>query len=426
MRSGLPKVLHAVAGRPMIAHVAAALEPLSPSATLVVVAPGDDVVAGAVPHATPAIQSEPLGTADAVLRTRGELAEFQGDVLIVFGDTPLVTAAAMKAMVEARRAADDPAVVVLGFEPPQPYGYGRLVLDANGALEAIVEDRDATPAQREIRLCNSGMMAADAGTLFDLLAEVEPDNARGEFYLTDIVALAGKRDLKCAVVMGDADELMGVNSRADLARAEAVAQDRLRQAAMAGGVTMTDPASVTLSFDTQLGSDVVIEPNVFVGPGVSIGDGAVIRAFCHLEGAAIGAGATVGPFARLRPGTEIGEAARVGNFVEIKNAQLRAGARASHLSYLGDATVGEGANIGAGTITCNYDGFSKSTTEIGAGAFIGSNTALVAPVRIGEGAVVGAGSTITSDVSTDALALTRAPQREVEGWAGKRRARRRK
>ncbi len=421
MRSDVPKVLHAVAGRPMIAHVLAAVGALSPSKIIAVIGPGDDAVADAVPQAIPVVQSEPKGTAHAVLRAKDALAGFEGDVLIVYGDTPLATPQTMRAMVEARRGGERPSVVVLGFEPISPDGYGRLVLSDDGTLEAVVEDRDASDDERDIGLCNSGIVVAEASVLFDLLAQVKPHNAKGEYYLTDIVGLARGQGFGCAVVMGDADEVMGVNSRADLANAEVIAQDRLRDAAMAGGATLIDPSTVTFSFDTVLGTDVVIEPNVFIGPGVSIGNGTIIKAFCHMEGAVIGDGATIGPFARLRPGTEIGSLARVGNFVETKNAKLARGAKANHLSYLGDAIVGEGANIGAGTITCNYDGYSKSITEIGAGAFIGSNTALVAPVRVGDGAVIGAGSVITNDVPADALALTRAPKKEIEHWAGKRR-----
>ena len=419
MRSALPKVLHPVAGQPMIGHVLDTVRRLSPARTIAVLAPGADAVAAAVPEATAIIQTKPKGTGDAVLRAKDALSGFAGQVLIVFGDTPLATAETMRAMVDACR--NGSPVVVLGFEPISPDGYGRLVLAEDGSLDTIVEDRDATPEQREIGLCNSGMMVVDAKVLFDLLGQIKPDNAKGEYYLTDIVALARAQNLVCEVVMGDEDEVMGVNSRLDLANAELIAQDRLREQAMAGGVTLIDPASVTLGFDTVLGADVVVEPNVFIGPGVSIGANVTIKAFSHIEGAVIGDGATIGPFARLRPGTEIGSAARIGNFVETKNAKIADGARASHLSYLGDAIIGEGASIGAGTITCNYDGFSKSTTEVGAGAFIGSNTALVAPVRVGAGAVIGAGSVITNDVQADALALTRVPKKEIKSWAGKRR-----
>jgi bifunctional UDP-N-acetylglucosamine pyrophosphorylase / glucosamine-1-phosphate N-acetyltransferase len=420
MRSTLPKVLHPVAGQPMIGHVLDTVRWLSPARTIAILAPGADAVAAAVPEATPIIQTEPKGTGDAVLRAKDALAGFDGEVLIIFGDTPLASHETMKAMVDACRD-DEVSVVVLGFDPLSPDGYGRLVLADDGTLAAIVEHRDATPEQLEIGLCNSGMMVVDAKVLFDLLGQVTSDNAKGEFYLTDIIALAKAQNLVCDVVMGDEDEVMGVNSRADLANAETIAQDRLREQAMIGGATLIDPATVTLSFDTVLGSDVLIEPNVIFGPGVTVGDNVTIKGFSHMEGATIGDGASVGPFARLRPGTEIGKTARVGNFVETKNAKIADGAKASHLSYLGDATIGEGANIGAGTITCNYDGFSKSITEIGAGAFIGSNTALVAPVRVGAGAVIGAGSVITNDVQDDALALTRVPKKEIESWAGKRR-----
>ena len=419
MRSAWPKVLHPVAGQPMIGHVLDTVRWLSPARTIAVLAPGADAVAAAVPEATPVIQAEPMGTGDAVLCAKEALSEFEGQVLIVFGDTPLATAQTMRAMVDGCRKVSP--VVVLGFEPVSAEGYGRLVLAEDGSLEAIVEHRDASPEQLDISLCNSGMMVVESAVLFELLGQIKPENAKGEYYLTDIVALARAREISCDVVMGDEDEVMGVNSRLDLANAELIAQDRLREQAMAGGVTLIDPASVTLSFDTVLGSDVVVEPSVFIGPGVSIGNNATIKAFSHIEGAVIGDGATIGPFARLRPGTEIGSAARVGNFVETKNAKIADGAKANHLSYLGDAIIGEGANIGAGTITCNFDGFSKFTTEVGPGAFIGSNTALVAPVHVGAGAVIGAGSVITNDVQADALALTRVPKKEIEKWAGKRR-----
>ncbi|MCZ6858987.1 MAG: DapH/DapD/GlmU-related protein, partial [Alphaproteobacteria bacterium] len=289
----------------------------------------------------------------------------------------------------------------------------------SGSLQAIVEARDASPEELDIDLCNSGVMAIDGRELFALIDAIGNDNSKGEFYLTEIVRIARGRGLACAHIEADEGELLGVNSRADLAVAEAIMQQSLRAGAMAVGVTLTDPSSVWFSFDTELGSDVSIGPNVFFGPGVSVASGVEIKAFSHIEGAQIAAGATVGPFARLRPGARIGKGARVGNFVEIKNALLEPGAKVSHLSYIGDARVGKGANIGAGTITCNYDGFKKSHTDIGAGAFIGSNTALIAPVKIGDGAIVGAGSTISKDVADDALALTRAEQTAVKGWAAK-------
>lgn len=419
MNSDLPKVLHPLAGRPMIQHLLGSIAEIGAAPTVVVVGEGSDAVADAVtPHPT-AVQAEQLGTGHAVLQARRALKDFDGDVLIVFGGDPLITPATLDAMLARRRAADAPAVVVLGFRPDDPALYGRLVTDSEGMLSGIVEARDATPEQLAIGLCNSGVMCVDAKRLFELLDRVGNDNAKSEYYLTDIVALARADGLACAVIEGDAEELIGVDDRADLARAEAVMQRRLRAQAMRGGATLQDPDTVYFSYDTTLGRDVTVGPNVVFGPGVSVGDGVTIRAFCHIEGAKVADGAVVGPFARLRPGAELGQGVHVGNFVEVKNAILETGAKANHLTYIGDARVGAGANIGAGTITCNYDGFFKHMTDIGAGAFIGSNTALVAPVKVGDGAIVGAGSTIAKDVAADALAVTRAPQRNAEGWAKK-------
>ena len=353
------------------------------------------------------------------------MADFGGDVLILFGDTPLLSVETFEAMLGARRGDRDPAVVVLGFRPPDPAEYGRLVLDDDGSLEQIVEYRDATADQRAIELCNAGIMAVSGKHLFALLDAVDNQNAKGEYYLTDIVSIARSRGLTCTVVeVEDHADVMGVNSRADLAEAEAVMQGRLRHAAMANGVTLLDPDSVYFCFDTKLGRDVTIGPQVVFGGGVSVGDRVEIRAFSHIDGAEIEDGAIVGPFARLRPGTRIGRDVHIGNFVEVKAAVMEAGSKANHLSYIGDARVGAGANIGAGTITCNYDGFFKSHTEIGANAFIGSNTALVAPVSVGPGAIVGAGSVITSDVPADALAIERNAQKMRDGWAATFRSRR--
>ena len=348
--------------------------------------------------------------ADLYLR-EGRTLE-QGDLLVQPG------------LVDALEA-DDPAVVVLGMRPDDPGEYGRLVLDGDGYLQAIVEFKEASAAERRIDLCNSGVMAIAGAHLFSLLDMVGNDNAKGEYYLTDIVGIARSRGLACAVVEADVDELMGVNSRAELAAAEAIIQDRLRAKAMAGGATLIDPRSVWLCHDTRIGADVVIEPNVIFGPGVTIADNATIRAFSHVEGATIAAGAVIGPFARLRPGAEIGPKARVGNFVEMKNTRLGAGAKANHLAYVGDATVGAGANIGAGTITCNYDGYDKTRTEIGANVFVGSNATLVAPLAIGEGAFVAAGSVVTEDVPADALAVARSRQVDKPGWAAEFHARKR-
>ncbi len=418
MKSGIPKVLHPLAGRPMIAHLLQTLSALKPD-QIVVVGGGDgmaDVAAAVAPH--PCVdQGERLGTGHAVLAARPALGDFDGDVFVLFGGDPLIGADTLSRMIEARHSKPQPSIVVLGFETWEPAAYGRLITDGDGALEAIVEAKDATPEQLQITLCNSGVMLIDGRVLWGLLDRVGNENAKGEYYLTDIIALARGDGLTCAVVEGDEDELLGVDDRIDLASAEAYMQNQLRFAAMQGGATLLDPDSVHFSFDTRLGQDVTVGPHVVFGPGVSVGDGATIKAFSHLEGAHVSYGATVGPFVRLRPGADVGKGARVGNFVEIKNAVLGEGAKVNHLSYIGDADIGDGANIGAGTITCNYDGFMKYQTVIGKGAFIGSNTALVAPVTIGDGAVVGAGSTITKDVDADALALTRPEQKQAKGWA---------
>lgn len=417
MKSKLPKVLHPVAGRPMVQHLMKTIDGLEPEDICVVVGDFMDDVSEAVAPFPTAVQSERLGTAHAVLAARDSIGDFDGDVLVLYGDTPLITLETLDALLDIRQSEQDPAVVVLGFIPEDPGVYGRLILNDDGGLDAIVEAKDATDEQLQVDLCNSGVMCVDGKVLWSLLDRVGNENAKGEYYLTDIIALARADGRNCAVVEGDPDELIGINSRMELAEAEAILQDRLRFRAMEGGVTLTDPTTVFLSYDTELGADIMIGPNVYFGPGVKVEDGATIHAFCHLEGATVRGKATVGPFARLRPGTTVGEGAKVGNFVEVKNALLEPGAKVSHLTYIGDAQVGEGANIGAGTITCNYDGFFKYKTVIGKGAFIGSNTALVAPVTIGDGAVVGAGSTITKDVEGDSLAMTRADQKSLSGWA---------
>ncbi len=427
MKSDLPKVLHRVASRPMIGHVLANLEAAGIDRTVVVVGDGMDALAAAVqPHAT-AVQIDRLGTAHAVLAARDFIqAHPADDLMIAFGDTPLITAETLGAMLAARRSSARPGVVVLGFEPADPGPYGRLILDDDSALTSIVEARDATPDQLAVTLCNSGVMVIDGARALDWLDQINNDNAKGEYYLTDIVAIARADGAAAAVVTGDADEVLGVNSRIELAEAEAIAQRRLRARAMAGGATLIDPDTVYLSWDTQLGRDVVVGPNVVFGPGVRIADNVEIRAFCHIEGATVGTGAVIGPFARLRPGADLAEGVHIGNFVEIKAATLGAGSKANHLSYVGDSIVGAGVNIGAGTITCNYDGHVKSRTVIGDGAFIGSNTALVAPVTVGAGAIVGAGSAISKNVAAGALAVTRAEQKEVKGWADRFNAKRRK
>jgi bifunctional UDP-N-acetylglucosamine pyrophosphorylase/glucosamine-1-phosphate N-acetyltransferase len=421
MRSDRPKVLHEIAGRPMVNHVIAALGALEPAVTAIVVGPRmEAVAAAAAPHPT-ALQAEPRGTGHAVLAARKLLDGFGGVVVVLYGDVPLIRSDTIRRLVAAAQAG---ALAVLGFRPADPSGYGRLILDQAGRLDRIVEHKDADAAEQAIGLCNAGAVALDAGRLFALLERLRPDNAQGEYYLTDIVGLARAEGAESVIVEADAEEVMGVNSRLDLSAVEAVAQRRLRRAAMAAGVTLTDPDTVFLCADTKLGRDVTVGPNVVFGPGVTVGDRVEIRAFCHLERAAIAADAVIGPFARLRPGAEIGAGAHIGNFVEVKNAVIEAGAKANHLSYIGDARVGAAANIGAGTITCNYDGVTKSHTDIGAGVFIGSNTALVAPVKVGDGAMIGAGSVITADVPAGSLTFTRPPVTEIADGAGRFRERR--
>jgi len=412
MSSELPKVLHPLAGVPLLAHALATARAVEPERTVVVTGHGAEAVAAAARALEEEVrivrQQQQLGTGHAVLQAAPALEGFEGDAIVLYGDTPFVRGETLQAMLDARAAGA--AVVVLGFEAKDPGGYGRLVLDAGGQPAAIVEAKDADAATRAVTLCNSGLLAADARILLDLLGAVGNANAKGEYYLTDVVALARARGLSTAVITCPEAETLGVNSRADLAAAEAGFQARARAEAMANGATLTDPASVFFALDTVIGRDVVIGPNVFFGPEVTVESGATIHAFCHLEGCHVSRGAKVGPFARLRPGAEIAEDVHIGNFVEIKNAIVEEGAKANHLSYIGDARVGAGANIGAGTITCNYDGVFKHRTEIGARAFIGSNAALVAPVTVGDGALVAAGSVITEDVPAGALAVARGRQ----------------
>ena len=422
IRSARPKVLHEVAHRPMISHVLAAVSELSPRRTLVVVAKDGEAVAAAVAPAEAVVQSPPLGTAHAVKTALDALGPFAGDVLVVYGDTPLLTAETLSALLVGRRRAVNAAVAVLGMRPPEPGAYGRLVLGADDSLEAIVEAADATAEQRKIGLCNSGVMALDGALAPELVGAVENANAKREFYLTDVVAIARRRGLLCRAIEAPAEELIGVNSRAELAVVEATLQQRLRARHMAAGVTLVDPTTVYFSADTEIGRDTVIEPSVVFGPGVSVGEGVEIRAFSHVVGARIGDRAVVGPFARLRPGTVLGNEVHIGNFVEVKAARLGSGSKANHLSYIGDSEVGRAVNIGAGTITCNYDGFVKSVTRIGDRAFIGSNSALVAPVTIGADAIVGAGSVIVHDVPADALSVARGAQVDKLGRAKELRA----
>ena len=428
MRSALPKVLHPLAGRPMVEHVLANARSLRPARMVLVIGPELEAAALGLDGGEGAVgcvvQVEPLGTAHAVAQTRPLLEDFDGDVLVLYADTPLVRGETLARLIQARREGDCVAAV-LGFRPEDPEEYGRLILAPDGTLARIVEHAEASEAEHAVALCNAGMMAIDGRRLFPLLDSIGNDNERGEYYLTDLPAIVTAEGGVCAVAEAPAEEVMGINDRVQLAAAERVIQDRLRRAAMEGGATLVDPATVWLSADTRLGSDVTIGPNVAIGPGVIVEDGVEIRPFSHLEGVRVRRQAVVGPFARLRPGSDIGEGARVGNFVEVKNSTVERGAKINHLSYVGDAGIGAGANIGAGTITCNYDGYEKSRTEIGEGAFIGSNTALVAPVSVGPGAVVGAGSVITEDVEADAIAVARGEQRQREGAAARRRARRR-
>ncbi len=418
MKSKLPKVLHPLAGRPMLSQLLATLDALGSEKQIVVVSPENrDAIIEERPELEFAVQHTPLGTGHAVMAALESFAGFKGDVLVLFGDSPLVSIETLKAMLAARRTSADPAVVVMGFRPEDTEQYARLILNNEGDLVRIVEHNDATDLERETDLCNSGFMAIDGAALGTLLGGIGTNNSKGEYYLTEIVEIANRAGRACAVVEASEIEAYGINSRGQLAEAEAIIQHRLRHMAMSVGVTLLDPDSVYFSHDTVLGQDVTIQPHVYFGPGVTIGDNVTINAFSHLEGCHIAADACVGPFARLRPETEIGEGARIGNFVEIKKAIIENGAKINHLSYIGDARVGEGTNIGAGTITCNYDGFLKSFTDIGRGAFIGSNSALVAPVKVGDGAIVGAGSTVTREVPADALAVERSTQEEHQGWA---------
>jgi bifunctional UDP-N-acetylglucosamine pyrophosphorylase/glucosamine-1-phosphate N-acetyltransferase len=423
MKSSRPKVLHEVGGRSMLAHVLASLGEAGADAVAVVIGPGRDDVADAARLASPGaeifVQTERLGTAHAVLAARAALARGYDDVLVLFADTPLVTTAALVALRGA--LAEGAALAALGFEPEDPAGYGRLLI-ADGRLVAIREHKDATEDERRVGLCNAGLMALSGKDALRLLDAIGNANSQKEFYLTDAVEVSRAAGLKALHVLADKHEVMGVNDRVQLAAAEAIFQARMREAAMRNGATLIAPETVFFSYDTKLGRDVLIEPNVVFLPGCVVEDGAVIHAFTHLEGATVRAGATAGPYARLRPKADLGPKSKVGNFVEIKAAVIGAGAKISHLSYIGDATVGAQANIGAGTITCNYDGFNKARTEIGEGAFVGSNSSLVAPVKIGAGAYVGSGSVITKDVAPDALALARGDQAEKPGWATRFRA----
>lgn len=419
MQSDLPKVLHPIASVPMLGHVLATGAQLDPEHCVVVTGYGADEVEAYLAETNPDVktarQQEQLGTGHAVMQARDALQGFDGLALVLFGDTPFIGEETLRAMQSAAEAQD---VVVLGFEPKEPGRYGRLVVE-NGTLERIVEHKDANEADRAIRLCNGGLLACRSGLLFELLDGLSNDNGAGEYYLTEVVALARARGLSAGVVTCAEEETIGINSRADLSRAEGFFQDRARADLLANGVTLMAPETVYLAQDTVIGRDAVLEPNIVFGPGVTVESGATLRAFSHLEGCHVSRGAIVGPYARLRPGAELAEDVRVGNFVEIKAAEIGEGAKINHLSYVGDAEIGARANIGAGTITCNYDGVSKHRTTVGGGAFIGSNTMLVAPVTVGSGALTASGSVITKDVPDDAVAMSRAPQTIKPGRARK-------
>ncbi|MCB1341570.1 MAG: bifunctional UDP-N-acetylglucosamine diphosphorylase/glucosamine-1-phosphate N-acetyltransferase GlmU [Pseudooceanicola sp.] len=419
MNSDLPKVLHPIGQAPMLAHALRAGADLAPARTVVVAGHGADQVRAAVAEIDETIevvlQPEQKGTAHAVDMARAALQGFEGDVVVLYGDTPFLRPGTLERMTAARGRCD---LVILGFEAADPARYGRLVMDGD-RLERIVEYKDATEAERAITFCNSGLMACDAATLFSLIAEVGNANAAGEYYLTDVVALANARGLAVTAVACDEAETLGINTRGELARAEALFQSRARADLMDQGVTLLAPETVHLAMDTVIGRDALIEPNVVFGPGVTVESGARIRAFCHLEGCHVSAGAVVGPFARLRPGAELAEDVHIGNFVEIKNAEIAEGAKVNHLSYIGDASIGARTNIGAGTITCNYDGVFKHRTEIGAGVFIGSDTMLVAPVRVGHNAMTATGTVVTKDIPEGAMAIGRTEQVNKPGFAVK-------
>jgi bifunctional UDP-N-acetylglucosamine pyrophosphorylase/glucosamine-1-phosphate N-acetyltransferase len=418
MRSSLPKVLHEVAGQSLLAHVLAAAPSGAGAELAVVIGPDHSAVAEAAkrlrPDASTFVQRQRLGTAHAVLAAREAIARGADDLLVAFGDTPLISAATFARLRAALR--DGAALAVLGFRAADPTGYGRLLIE-NGRLVAIREHADATEAERAVTLCNAGVMAFDGKRALGILDRIGNANSKSEYYLVDAVAIVRDMGGEAVVIETGEDEVRGINTKAQLAEAEEVMQAQLRKAALEAGVTLVAPETVYLAADTSFGRDVTIEPFVVIGPGVSIGDGAVIHSFSHLVQASVGKNASVGPYARLRPGTSLGEGARIGNFVETKAAILEAGVKVNHLSYIGDAHVGAATNIGAGTITCNYDGFSKHRTTIGAGAFIGTNSSLVAPVTIGDGAYIGSGSVITRDVPADALAVERSPQNNRDGGA---------
>src|SRR4051794_18245975 len=418
MKSSLPKVLHPVAGQPLLAHVLEAAPHGAGTALAVVIGPDHAAVVSEIkrvrPDAATFVQTERLGTAHAVLAAREAIARGADDLLVAFGDTPLISAETFARM--RAPLAKGAAVTVLGFQAADPTGYGRLLLQG-GRLVAIREHADTTPEERKVTLCNAGVMAFDGRRALEILDRIGNANSKGEYYLVDAVTIVREMGLEAVVIETSEDEVRGINTKSQLAEAEAVMQARLRKTALDAGVTLIAPETIYLAADTTFGSDVTIEPFVVIGPGVTIADGAVIHSFSHIVQASIGKNASIGPYARLRPGTSLGEGVRIGNFVETKAATLEAGVKVNHLSYIGDAHVGANSNIGAGTITCNYDGFGKHKTEIGEGAFVGTNSSLVAPVKIGNGAYIGSGSVITKDVPDDAMAVERSPQNNREGGA---------
>jgi bifunctional UDP-N-acetylglucosamine pyrophosphorylase / glucosamine-1-phosphate N-acetyltransferase len=419
MRSDTHKVLHPIASRPLLLHLLDSVDALGADRRVVVVGKGREQVEAAITGRGVAVayQAEQKGTAHAVLQAAEALAGYDGPVLILYGDTPFVEPETLRRMLDRLDDEDGPGVVVLASSPPDALKYGRIILGDGDRIAKMVEYKDASEEERSVRLCNSGMMAVRAPDLFRWLAKVGNNNAAGEYYLPDVVNIAAAEGRKAVVIEGDPYETAGVNSRAELAHLELEWQRRRREQVLDEGATLIDPESVWFAYDTRLGRDVTVEPHVVFGPGVQVADGATIHAFSHIEGALIGGRASIGPFARIRPGTKLGDGSKVGNFVELKKAEVGEGAKVNHLSYIGDASLGSRANIGAGTITCNYDGFGKYRTEIGSRAFIGSNTALVAPVIVGEGAIVGAGSVITRDVEPDSLAIERSEQKGISGWA---------
>ena len=427
MKSGMPKVMHPIAGQPMIKWLLASVQELGPEKIIVVTAPDAiEVAQGVSPHTT-VVQQKPLGTGDAARAALPMLAGFKGDVLILLGDMPILSSGMMQSLIDTRHETPDTGLAVLGVEYKNPPPFGRLVLNPDKTLNKIVEDKDATSAERQIKLCNTGAFCVDGAKLGAWLGQLDNKNAQGEFYITDLPRIAAQDGFKTRVcTLFDGDEVMGVNSRNDLAVVEAIVQKRLRKKAMENGATLSDPDTVYFSWDTKIGRDVTIGPNVVFGPGVAVADNVTIEAFSHIVGTRIEPGCTVGPFARLRPGTHLHNKVKIGNFVELKNAVLHDGAKANHLSYIGDAEIGAGVNFSCGAITANYDGYDKFKTVVGDNVMVGSNVTLVAPVTIGNGAYLAAGSTITKDVEGDALAVERAEPRVIAGWAAKFRTKKQK